>query len=188
MLVKNSKWEAPSVAFFIALNMEKVLGLWPMLMVTCIDVSHFFPLTLLRSRYRWSGSGSGGRHGVSRWLLSFGDPYPLPSHHWTVRHLLFFLINTRPHTPAHTNTFPSHNLPSYSTTRSLLMDSFFLSFFCHQADTLIFQMTEPIFCLITQHVIHVPAVCSIPLTSNGWHRLLSATPSGSQGFIITGTF
>lgn len=35
-------------------------------------------------------------------------------------------------------------------------------------------MAEPIFCLITQHVMHVAAVCFIPLTSTGYLRFLSS--------------
>lgn len=47
-------------------------------------------------------------------------------------------------------------------------------------------MPGPILCLITQHVMHVPAVCSIPLTLAGYLRLLSRASSTSQVFTFSG--
>lgn len=82
-----------------------------------------FCLNVLRSWYRWSGSSSGGRHGVCRRLLSVGHPHPLPPHHWPVRDTPLFhfgAVLTRPHT---TPCVSAHNLLSGATTRSLLMDS-----------------------------------------------------------------
>lgn len=52
---------------------------------------------------------------------------------------------------------------------------------CHQADFPIFQMAEPISWLITQHVMHVPALCFIPLPFTGYSRFVSF---GSQTFVL----
>lgn len=60
-----------------------------------------------RSWYRWSGSGSGGRHSVRRGLLPISHPHPLPPHHWPVRDRpLPSYTRTHTHLQTHTTSLP----------------------------------------------------------------------------------